>query len=55
MTEKLYVGNLSLRVWQAWMLKNPELDRIGGAKRLRLLQLILLAVVILAVGRSVIR
>jgi hypothetical protein len=46
---------LNENAWQAWILKNRELDRIGAVRRLRLLQIFLLAVAIFAMVWGFIR
>ena len=32
------------RLWQAWVVKNRELDRLGAARRLRLLKVVVVVV-----------
>jgi len=46
---------LNERLWQAWVCKNRELDRIGAVRRLRGLKLLLGVVFVVAIFQNWIR
>jgi hypothetical protein len=45
---KQQTPQINERLWQAWVVKNRELDRRGAVKRVRFLSLVLAVLVIAA-------